>query len=147
MGILKKLFKKTSKSDSENDLRTEFNLMSNISIFKCFKHENSINYEFIEEGVYKDLNDDDPAKFRIAISYELETNEDKQYPLEDILNKYFLHVEDFLEDDNDSESNLFKLELGGELENVIEAKEIIGKRVFNREKIEAGKILIELVVE
>lgn len=149
MGLFEKLFKKAKIEDSfsENKLRTEFNLMTNISLFKCLKHENSSNYELIEEGVYEDLKDNESSKFRIAISYELETNEDEQYPLEDILNKYFLHVEDFLEDENDSESNLFKLELGGRLEDIIEVKNIIGKKVFNREKVENGKILIQLVIE
>lgn len=120
--------------------------MKNIAILNLDKHKSLHDFELIEDGIYKDLHDQDNTKYRIAISYELENNEDSQYPLEDILDKFFLYVSDFLGEDTNL-SNLKKIELGGELEDVRAAKEIIGKRVYNREYEEDGNTYVELVIE
>lgn len=120
--------------------------MKNISAIHLEKYKKLSDFELIEDGIYKDLHDQDDTKYRIAISYELENNEDSQYPLEDILDKFFLYVSDFLEEDTNL-SNLKKVELGGELDDIRAVKEIIGKRVYNREYEEGGNKYVELVIE
>lgn len=53
-----------------------------------------------------------------------------QYPLKDILDKYFVAVEDFYEDINDGSSNACVLEFSGmSIEDVESLKEIVGKHV------------------
>ncbi|AUP81708.1 hypothetical protein C1H87_20245 [Flavivirga eckloniae] len=122
--------------------------MKNISLEKCQKYENTNLYEVVENGIYKDLTDEDDAKYRMTISYELESDENNnQYPLEDVLDKYYLHVSDFLESENNSESNEFKLELGGDLDDIKKSKEIIGKRIFNRDFLDEGQVRVKLMVE
>ena len=127
MGIFDKLFgiKKKSVSDSSlsQELRLEYNVMNNISLEKSNKYENSELYRFVETGIYQDLKDEDESSFRITLSYELESDySNNQYPLDDVLNKYFLHVSDFYESENNPDSNKYKLELAGDLEDVKKLK-------------------------
>ena len=153
MGIFGNLFgqtgKKSSNSTDKQEPRLEYNVMKNITLEKCQKYENSEQFKLIENGIYQDLSDDDDAKYRMTISYELESDDsNNQYPLEDVLDKYYLHVSDFLESENKEESNKFKLELGGELEDIKKGLEIIGKKIFNRDyKDENGQVRVDLIIE
>ncbi|MEL6919144.1 MAG: hypothetical protein AAFO99_15615, partial [Bacteroidota bacterium] len=125
------------------------NVMKNIVLEKCKKYGNTKRFEPVEKGIYRDLKDKSDAKYRMTVSYELESNEtNNQYPLEDVLDRYLIHVSDFLESENEPKSNTFKLEFGGYLDSLQKAKEIIGKRVFNREFIgDDGQIRVALVIE
>ncbi|WP_241492462.1 hypothetical protein [Lacinutrix himadriensis] len=154
MGIFDKLFgsKKQKNSDftTKQKIRLEYNVMKNISLEKCQKYENSEQFKLVENGIYQDLKDDDDTKYRMTISYELESDNDtnNQYPLEDILDKYCLYVSDFLETENNTEPNDFKLELAGELKDIKNGQEIIGKKVYNQEfKDEDGQIRVNLKIE
>lgn len=115
--------------------------MKNIKLLKLEKYNDSSAYQEIETGIYKDLKDSDPTNIKITLSFELEPNEDDQYPIEDILDKYYLHVSEFIDSTNDS---ILNLELAGELEDILAARVIIGKRVYN--KICDDKY-VELVIE
>ena len=127
MGIFSKLFgaKKQAEAPAP-ELRLKYNIMSNIALATCAKHSNQDRYELIENGIYKDLEDEDSANHRMCISYELDAD-DTQYPLEDVLDKYYMHVEDFLEDENDPDSNVIIQEMGGTLDDLRKAQEIMGK--------------------
>jgi len=154
MGLFDKLFgskkQKDSKSSANHELRKEYNIMKNISLEKCQKYEDAEQYKLIESDIYQNLKDEDDANYRMTISYELEPDNisNNQYPLEDILDKYYLHVSDFLESENNAESNYFKLELGGELDDIKKAQELIGKKVFNQEfKNDDGQVRVRLIIE
>ncbi|WP_394751038.1 hypothetical protein [Spongiimicrobium salis] len=153
MGFFSKLFGQTEKQNPESvyeqELRLEYNIMKNISLEKSSKYADTSKYRFIEEGIYEDLNDDSEQKYRMILSYELALDEsNNQYPLEDILDKYLLHISDFLENENDANPNTYRYEFGGFLDGMRKAKELIGKRVFNREyRNEEGQILVQLVIE
>lgn len=107
--------------------------MKNITLLELKKYDNFL-YEEVEKGIYKDLDDLDETSYRIALSFELEENETFQYPLEDILDKYFLYVSDFLDDKSlkGEKHSIIKVILAGELENIQSVKKIIGKRVSNQ---------------
>ncbi|WP_282043341.1 hypothetical protein [Winogradskyella flava] len=153
IGLISNLFgqsvKKDSSSSTNKELRLEYSVMKNITLVKLKKYENQKRYKQVEDGIYMDLNDEDKAKYRMTLSYELENDEtNNQYPLEDILDKYLMHVSDFLESRNKPNSNTYIFEFGGYLDKMIEAKEIIGKKVFNRDyRDEDGQIRVELVIE
>lgn len=153
MRIFDKLFGKR-KPDSNNEtpnqeLRLEYNVMKNINLAKCEKHEKLELYKLVGNGIYQDLTDEDDAKYRMAISYELENDEsNNQYPLEDILDRYLMHVSDFLENENVKGISRYKLELGGYLERMKEAQEIFGKKIYNQDfKDDDGKIRVKLIIE
>ena len=125
--------------------------MINIKIIELEKHKDIGRYELVEKYIYKDLKEESDAKYRIAFSFELEEGEDTQYPLEDLLDKYYLHVSDFLEKENEEikESvNMLQLELGGDLEDVKNGRNIVGKRVYTIErKGEEDNVYMHLVIE
>lgn len=120
--------------------------MKNIRLETLEKYQGNANFQWIEGNIYKDLQED---HYVFALSYELEETEDSQYPLEDILDKYFLHVSDFIDEDSFYSSVEVTLELGGDLDNVKEAiASIIGKRAYNQEfEDEKGEVRVRLVIE
>lgn len=63
--------------------------MINIRILTVPKYLDTTHYKPVGEGVFEDLTDQDGARYRIAFSFELEDGEDTQYPVEDLLDKYF----------------------------------------------------------
>ncbi|MFJ1426324.1 hypothetical protein ACILD6_02495 [Capnocytophaga canimorsus] len=99
--------------------------MKNITLLELKKYDNFL-YEEVEKGVYKDLDDLDETSYRIALSFELEEGETFQYPLEDILDKYFLYVSDFLDDKSlkGEKHSIIKVILAGELENIQSVKKL-----------------------
>lgn len=151
MGIFDKLFgyKKQSNFEAlEKELKEEYNVMKNISLDKCQKYEDADQYKFVENGIYLDLNDEDDSKYRMTVTYELESDENNnQFPLEDILNEYYLYVSDFLESENDCNPNIFKIELAGELSDIQKAQNIIGKKVYNKDVLDGNEIRVSLVIE
>ena len=119
--------------------------MKNIKLETLGKYQGNANFEWIEGNIYKDLEED---HYVFALSYELKETEDSQYPLEDILDKYLLHVSDFMDEDSFYSSKEVTLELGGDLENVKEAiAALIGKRAYNQEfEDEEGEMRVRLVI-
>jgi hypothetical protein len=119
--------------------------MKNIKQTQLDKYENP-NYELIENGIY--LNKEESLHV-FAITYELEENEDSQYPLEDILDKFYLHVSDFIDEDAFNTSKNVSLELVGDLKDAQNAiKNLIGKRAYNADYIaEDGKTYVKLIIE
>ncbi|MCI3938324.1 hypothetical protein MQX03_14060 [Chryseobacterium aahli] len=119
--------------------------MKNIQLIALDKY-NSSKYELIEDSIYKNTEED---IYVFAISFELEENEDSQYPLEDILDKFYLHVSDFIDEDAFNISKNVNLELAGELSDVEDAiQSIIGKRVYNSEYVgDDGITRIKLMID
>lgn len=127
--------------------------MKNISFVTLKKYSDPHLYQQIEDNIYKDLSDTGESyyddSYRIAIAFELEEDDNFEELIEDILDKYLLHVSDFLDEDNQASElkGIQYLELGGTLDNIKNAHSMSNKRVFNRELIEEGKTYIELVIE
>ena len=119
--------------------------MKNIKHINLDKYSNP-DYELIETNIYRNKQEDIHV---FALNFDLEENESSQYPLEDILDKFYLHVSDFIDEDAFNTEKNLNLELGGDLEDVQKAvKSIIGKRVFNSEYIaEDGNTYVNLVIE
>ena len=67
-----------------------------------------------------------------------------QYPLEDILDKFLVHVSDFYEDLNKEGLVMCYQEFASpKLENIESLREIIGKHVYNKEEDGRIKLIIE----
>lgn len=117
--------------------------MKNIEPVILDKYQDKQNYEEIGNGLFKDLIN---KRYVITLKFELETDEDSQYPLEDILDKYYVNctshiVEDGknmeveIEDGNDSSYE--------SLETMREIASLVGKRVYNKEDKGYIKLFIE----
>ena len=121
--------------------------MKNFKVIEVEKLTDTSNYELVEANIYRDLNDDgDFATHRIAMSMDLEEGEEGQYPLEDILDEYLVHVEDFLDTADDART--LRYIFGGELEDLQRLKLIVGKRAYNKEFVdENGQTRIKLMIE
>ena len=122
--------------------------MKNIKIINLDKYSNKNDFEFIGDGVYKNLKD---GNFRIAFSCELEDDENTQYPLEDILDKYYVNATDYVETKVENGITTINIELEGSLDNddenysnIVEISKMVGKRVYNK-KNEKGHI--ELLIK
>ncbi len=49
--------------------------MKNIILLRLEKYSNELEYQLIEDGVYKDLKDSESTNSRIALSFELEVGD------------------------------------------------------------------------
>ncbi len=118
--------------------------MKNIKIIKLQKHEDSSKFKFVENGIIEAIAEDSKwdDHFKIGISFELEKGEDSQNPLEYILDRYSVHVSEFL--DNPS-VGVYELELAGGKKNIQKFLGLIGKRVYERPYTDRKGI--ELVIE
>lgn len=107
------------------------------------KYTNKQNYESLDNGIYQDFKN---KRYVITLNFELEENEDSQYPLEDILEKYFVnttshlvvegrHLEVEIEDSNDQ--NFESLDV------IKEVASLVGKQVYNKEEDGYIKLVIE----
>ena len=95
-------------------------------------------YQSIEQGIYRDLEDKGNTCFRMPIGFKLDEGECMQYPLEDILDEYYLHV---------STGSYNAVVLAGELEDLQRAKYILGKKISYRVVIEADVAYRSLLIE
>ncbi len=118
--------------------------MKNIKLVPLEKYEDASRYRRVEDGVYVDLSDKGKTNCRMAVSLELEEGEDTQYPLEDVLDEYSVHVSDFIDFDA---ARPLVFELAGPQQNVAKAKGILGKRVYNQTFEENGKKRVRLAIE
>ncbi len=119
--------------------------MKNIQSIQLDKYQSS-RYELIHNNIYKDLQENN---YVFAISFEPEADEDEQYPLEDLLDQFYLYVSDFIDEKVDTNPQMVMLELAGNLINAQSAfTAIIGKRVYNTEYTgDDGKNHVKLVIE
>lgn len=107
---------------------------------------NRSRYEPVEADIYRDLDDNGGyATYRMAMAMEQEEGEDSQYPLEDILDHFLVHVEVFLDT---PAPGIFQAIFGGELDDLQNFKTIIGKRAFNEDFVDDdGKTRVRLRIE
>lgn len=130
--------------------------MKNISIYEAEKYQTD-KYIRVKENIYKIYNDfmqQDSYVTSLSFEQEPELNEGdssaniSQYPLEDVLDKYFVAVEDFYEEINDGTSNVCVLEfISDEIEDIENLLDIVGKHVYNKEIEKGGKTYIVLKIE
>ena len=108
-------------------------------------------YIEIEEGIYK-INENNEVLYVTSLSFvqEPEFNEGdnanfiSQYPLEDILDKFYCHISDFYEEYNTVDSQKCYQEFASpDIEDVKNLRSIIGKHVYNKEINEYIELIIE----
>ena len=106
--------------------------MKNIKDFYSDKYCNEF-YVPVAKGIYKV---EDTCYTSLCFEQEQEFGENgnagdiARRPLEDILKKYGVFVQDFYDDYNLLTSSVCHLEFAGELENIKALRELIGKHVY-----------------
>jgi len=130
--------------------------MKNIQLITLEKYNDSTKYEKIAEGIYKALYDYEDnivekGQYVTAFSFMLEEdlNEitDRQYPLEDILDRFLAHISEFIQDEKDNPVMKLELCTQGWLDRMEELIKITDKHVYNKEITKDGKTYVELVIE
>ena len=121
--------------------------MKNIKSIVLEKYKDATKFEMVDEHIYRQCSD---GSYRIALSCDLEDGEDGQYPLEDLLNKYYLNCTDYFEDKQAKNARTLSFELEGSLdeeeenkENIFSFSKIIGKHVYNVECDGLIRLIIE----
>ena len=125
--------------------------MKNIQNYKAEKYR-SCEYQEVEQDIYQIEDEDGDDLFVTSLSFEQEpeykegpnAGEIADYPLEDLLDKFYCHVSDFYAELNSADSQICYLEFGSpELQDVVNLRSIIGKHVYNKEEGEQVTLIIE----
>lgn len=124
--------------------------MKNISALKASKYSTK-EYELLEDDIYRC---GDVCVITLQFQQEPEMDEGtssadiSQYPLEDILDRFNVHISDFYDSDNKCAKAKCRLEFASrKIENIRNLKSIIGKRVYNKIITKNGDDFVELVIE
>lgn len=118
--------------------------MKNIRSIILDKYNTPV-YESLDHHIYRNTEEN---TYVIALSFELEADEDSQYPLEDLLDQFNLYISGFISPDV-IESQHLSLEFAGNPEDLRDfLKSVVGKRVYNREvEGENGETYVKLIIE
>lgn len=124
--------------------------MKQIKNYNASKYDSDM-YSEIESGVYE-VKENGESLYVTSLSFvqEPEFNEGAnasnitQYPLEDILDKFYCHISDFYQELNTVESQKCYQEFASpDLEDIRNLRALIGKHVYNREIEGYVKLIIE----
>lgn len=124
--------------------------MKQIENYNANKYSNEL-YSEIENGVYE-VKKDGESLYVTSLSFVQEPEYDEgayagdisQYPLEDILDKFYCHISDFYEELNTLDSQKCYQEFASpDLEDVRNLRSIIGKHAYNKEIEGYIKLIIE----
>ncbi|WP_085832789.1 hypothetical protein [Clostridium merdae] len=124
--------------------------MKQIDNYSANKYNSAI-YSEIENGIYE-VQDDGERLYVTSLSFIQEPEFDEgtnastisQYPLEDILDKFFCHISDFYKELNTAESQRCYQEFASpNLKDIKNLRSLIGKHIYNKE---VGKY-VELIIE
>ncbi|GEN76038.1 hypothetical protein [Chryseobacterium hagamense] len=120
-------------------------MMKNIRPIPLEKYSTPV-YESVDNFVYRNTEENN---FVTALSFELEDNEDSQYPLEDLLDRFNLYISDFIDPEVFGQSRYLSAEFAGGLGDVRRfLKSVVGKSVYNTNtEGENGETYVKLIIE
>lgn len=125
--------------------------MKLIENYRADKYAQEI-YEEVEKDIFRMEDEDGDDLYVTSLSFVQEPElkegssaaEISDYPLEDLLDRFYCHVSDFYEELNQAGGETCVLEFGSpELQDVINLRSIIGKHVYNKEEGEQVSLVIE----
>ncbi len=126
--------------------------MKIIKALELDKYSDVERYTQQEEFIYKDATGgvagemgiaEGPA-YCITLYTELENEEDTQYPLEDILDKYLVNCTEVMEEKEEEGKRIYIFEVEGQdIERIKQIADLIGRRVYNYEDGDYIKLGIE----
>ena len=126
--------------------------MKILNALKLDKYDDTVRYTQHDGFVYKDVTGGAAGRmlpsagpvYCVTLRAELEADEDTQYPLEDILDKYLLNCTEVTEEKEEAGKRIFLFEMEGKNEEAVKTvADLVGKRVFNYEDGDCIKLGIE----
>jgi len=126
--------------------------MKILKAVKPDKYNDSERYAAQEGFIYKDstggvggkMGITEGAVYCITLYTELEEGDDTQYPLEDILDQYYVNCTDVMEEREEDGKHIFIFEIEGEdLDTIRTIAALVGKRAYNYEENGSVKLAIE----
>jgi len=116
--------------------------MKNIRAVILDKYKDDSQFEKLSDYIYKKR---DTSSYCITLRCELEPDEDSQYPLEDVLDKYLINVTDHAREFQSEGKRILEVELESpySIDEILAVSEIIGKRVYNVKNDEGMSLVIE----
>lgn len=126
--------------------------MKIINALKLDKYDNKERYIQYEGFVYKDITGGVGGKmgiteepvYCVTLYAELEDGEDTQYPLEDVLDKYYVNCTEVMEEKEEDGKRIFIFEIEGvDEESIKTIANFVGKRVYNYKDGDYIKLGIE----
>ena len=135
-------------------------VMKNIKSFNAEKYKENrssgkSDYSKVDEGIYE-MKKGKKHIFVTSLSFvqepkygEGETSMNiSQYPLEDILDKFYCHISDFYEEYNSQNRKECHLEFAADaIDDIRNLRTIIGKHVYNSEVMENDKMIVKLIIK
>ena len=124
--------------------------MKNIRVYASSKYDTP-KYQKVAPGIYLH-----GRSYVSALCFEQEPKlgegssaaEISQYPLEDLLEKYCVHVSDFYPKLNTKNSRTCYIEFSGNrLDHIESLLTIVGKHVYNKDIFENGEECTVLIIE
>lgn len=124
--------------------------MKNIRLYISPKYTDK-RYKEISDGIFQFK-----KEYVMSVIFEQEPKYDEgcdssdisQYPLDDILDRFLVHVSDFYKELNKAGEKDCYLEFSSNsLSNIEQLKSIIGKHVYNKIIIQNGEEVVDLVIE
>lgn len=117
----------------------------------------AIEQEYIpvEDGIYA-YKADNELVYVTSLSFIQEPEYDEceyadnisQYPLEDILDKFYCYISDFYKKLNIATSKTCYLEFASsEIDDIRQLRSIIGKHVYTKERKSDNNIYVDLIIE
>lgn len=126
--------------------------MKIIKALKLDKYSDCERYTQQDGFIYKDatggvggkMGISDGPVYCVTLYAELEDSEDTQYPLEDILDKYYVNCTEVMEEKEEEGKRIYIFEIEGEdIETIKNIADLVGKRVYNYEDGDYIKLGIE----
>jgi len=125
--------------------------MKNIKSCTDLEKYSASDYTPVSDGIYSHQ-----GEYVTTLSFEQEPElgegenaaEISQYPLEDLLDRFMVYVSDYFEEYNVPGNATCLLEFSGDSEeDIAELRTIIGRHVYNRERVSEGRTYVDLIIE
>lgn len=125
--------------------------MKNIQSCTNLEKYSASDYIPVADGIFSHQ-----GEYVTALSFEQEPElgegrnaaDISQYPLEDLLESFFVYVSDFFVEYNAVDTQICRLEFASDCpEDITEFRTIIGRHVYNRERYIDGKTYVDLIIE
>ncbi len=128
--------------------------MKQIQMVTLTKYQDTTNYKLIEEGIYQTLFSNElvlKGYYVITLSFELEKElgewDDRQSPLEDLLDQYYGFISAVIQDDLANPVLIIEISTAEGLADIKQFKALVGKHVYNQTIITDQTEYSELIIE